>query len=230
MCTLKFVVTWFCLIAWFSVAEAQYVLLLKNGRQITVSSYREEGTMVKLFGLGGELGIPKDQILSITKAGESTRPGVSMIELEAAARESKPQKPSAPAAPVKDSAVSDEAKLAPAPDEEKEYQRKLAEVTKKLEEAKEKYFKATQGGGTSANLSKEGISAWTMDLASRIHDSQKVAGGGGPSSTPPTPPYRPNYTPKEKELSDLRAEIDDLQKQRDELIQEMKSKNIPTGR
>jgi hypothetical protein len=69
-----------------------------------------------------------------------------------------------------------------------------------------------------------------MDFASRIHDSQKAAsGGGGPSSTPPTPPYAPNYTAKEKELSDLRAEIDNLQKEWDSLIQEMKSKNIPTS-
>jgi hypothetical protein len=35
--------------------------------------------------------------------------------------------------------------------------------------------------------------------------------------------------PKEKELSDLRIKIDGLQKERDHLIQEMKSKNIPTG-
>jgi hypothetical protein len=66
-----------------------------------------------------------------------------------------------------------------------------------------------------------------MDLASRIHDSQKVPGGGGPGSTPPTPPYAPSYTAKEKELSDLRTEIDTLQRERDSLIQEMKSKNIP---
>jgi hypothetical protein len=111
-------------------------------------------------------------------------------------------------------------------EEEKEYQKRLAEVTEKLEAAKEKYFNATQGGGTSSNLSKEGIKAWTMDFASRIHDSQKTAGGGGPSSTPPTPPYAPNYTAKEKELSDLRIQIDGLQKERDSLIQEMKSKNI----
>lgn len=185
--------------------------------------------MVRLFGLGGELGIPKDQILSISKAGQTNRPGVSMIEMETAARQSQTQKSPRPADSVKDSTTSDEAKLAAAPDEEKQYQKKLAEVTKKLEEAKEKYFKATQGGGTSTNVSKEGISAWTMDLASRIHDSQKVSRGGGPISTPPTPPYAPSYTPKEKELSDLRSEIDSLQKERDALIQEMKGKNIPTN-
>ncbi|MBM2806652.1 MAG: hypothetical protein HW419_4545, partial [Deltaproteobacteria bacterium] len=75
----------------------------------------------------------------------------------------------------------------------------------------------------------DGFRSWAMDFASRIHDSQKVSGGGGASSTPPTPPYAPNYTAKEKELSDLRAQIDSLQKERDALIQEMKSKNIPTG-
>ena len=68
-----------------------------------------------------------------------------------------------------------------------------------------------------------------MDLASRIHDSQKIPGGGGERSTPPTPPYAPVYTPKEKELSDLRARIDHLQSERDALLQEMKSKNIPTS-
>jgi hypothetical protein len=114
-------------------------------------------------------------------------------------------------------------------EEVQEYQKRLAEVTEKLEAAKEKYFNATQGGGTSANLSKEGIRAWTMDFASRIHDSQKTAGGGGPSSSPPTPPYGPNYTAKEKELSDLRIQIDGLQKERNALVEEMKNKNIPTS-
>jgi hypothetical protein len=68
-----------------------------------------------------------------------------------------------------------------------------------------------------------------MDFASRIHDSQKVPGGGGPISTPPSSPYAPVYTAKEKELSDLRTLIDRLQKERDGLIEEMKSKNVPTS-
>ncbi|HEX2932098.1 MAG TPA: hypothetical protein VHV54_20395, partial [Candidatus Binatia bacterium] len=98
----------------------------------------------------------------------------------------------------------------------------------KLEEARQDYFKATQGGGTASNVSSDGIKAWTMDFASRIHDSQKVPGGGGLSDTPPMPPYAPRYTAKEKELSDLRIKVDGLQKERDGLVQEMKSKNIPT--
>jgi len=216
---------------WFSLAQAQYVLILKNGRQITVQSYREEGTLIKFTGLGGEIAIAKDQILAIEKAGQTNRPGLSLPELDASSRQpaSVPQKP-APT-PTRDLAQPpsprETAPIASA--EEKEYQKKLAEVTAKLEAAKEKYFNATQGGGTASNVTKDGMSSWAMDLASRISDSQKVPGGGGASSTPPTSPYAPGYTAKTKELSDLRIQIDSLQKERDSLIQEMKSKNIPTG-
>jgi hypothetical protein len=216
---------------WSSVAQAQHVIVLKNGRQITAQSYREEGSTVKIQGLGGEFGIPKDQIQSISKAGQGERPGLNIIDLETTSRQTSiPQKPSLP--PARDAKAPTspaETRSAADVEEEKEYQKRLAEVTEKLEAARQDYFKATQGGGTSSNLSKDGMRAWTMDFASRIHDSQKVPGGGGLASTPPAPPYAPNYTPKEKELSDLRIKIDDLQKERDNLIQEMKSKNIPTG-
>jgi hypothetical protein len=37
------------------------------------------------------------------------------------------------------------------------------------------------------------------------------------------------YETQEKELSDLRTQIDKLQKERNALVEEMKSKNIPTG-
>lgn len=216
---------------WFSLAEAQYVLILKNGRQITVQSYREEGTSIKFSGLGGEIAIAKDQIQAIEKAGQTNRPGLSLPELDASSRQSAsvPQKPTP--TPTRDvTQPPSPRETAPiAAEEAKEYQKRLADTTQKLEAAKEKYFNATQGGGTASNLSKDGISSWVMDFASRIHDSQKVPGGGGASSTPPTPPYAPTYTAREKELSDLRIQIDSLQKERDSLIQEMKSKNIPTG-
>lgn len=215
---------------WFSVADAQYVLILKNGRQITVQSYRTEGSMIKFTGLGGEIAIAKDQIQAIEKAGQTNRPGLSLPELETSSKPSPSVPQKSTPTPTRDGIrPPSPSKPTPAAEEEKEYQKKLAEVTAKLESAKEKYFNATQGGGTAANLSKDGISSWVMDFASRIHDSQKVSGGGGPSSTPPTPPYAPTYTAREKELSDLRIEIDGLQNERDSLLQEMKSKNIPTG-
>jgi hypothetical protein len=71
-------------------------------------------------------------------------------------------------------------------------------------------------------VSKKGLKAWAMDLASRIHDSQKTPGGGSPA-------HAPKYTAKEKELSNLRVQIDGLQKERDKLIEEMHNKKIATG-
>jgi hypothetical protein len=215
---------------WCSLAQAQSVLVLKNGRQITVQSYRIEGSMIKFTGLGGEIGIPKDQIQAILKAGESDRPGLNVSELNSS-RPSATVPPKPTPTPTRDvTQTPSPRETAPIPTgEEKEYQKRLAEVTEKLEAAKEKYFTATQGGGTASNVSKDGIRSWAMDFASRIHDSQKVPGGGGPSDTPPAPPYAPNYTAKEKELSDLRIQVDSLQSDRDSLIQEMKSKNISTS-
>jgi hypothetical protein len=217
------------LMAWSVPASANFTILLKNGRQITVQSYREEGTAIKIFGLGGEIGIPKDQIQAISKVGQSDRPGLNIIDLETSTRQPQiSQKPTVPAASdiKKGDMRPSEPEITIDAEEEKGYRKRLAEVTQKLEAAKEKYFTATQGGGTSSNVSQEGMKAWVMDFASRIHDSQKIPEGGGPSSTPPTPPYAPTYTAKEKELSELRTQIDNLQKERDALIQEMKSKNI----
>ena len=220
---------------WVGSAQAQHIIVLKNGRQITVQSYREEGSMIKFVGLGGEIGIPKDQVQAILKPGQTDRPraGLNISEMEASSRQSAPapQKPTPSSTPdLARPSSSEETKPVADPEEVKEYQQRLAEVSEKLETAKQKYFDATQGGGMASNVSKEGMRSWAMDFASRIHDSQKVPGGGGPSSTPPAHPYAPNYTAKEKELSDLRIQIDGLEKERAALIAEMKNKNIPTGR
>jgi hypothetical protein len=213
-------------------ASADYTLVLKNGRRITAKSYREEGSMIKIHGLGGELGIPKDQILVIQKADKSEQQGLSINELEVSARQT--PAPAQKLAPIhsgdaKEAAGSGETKSSADVEEEKEYQKRLAEITQQLESAKQQYLNTTQGGATSSNLSKEGFDGWIADLGSRIRDSQKVPGGGGPKSTPPMPSSAPSYTPREKEISDLRIQIETLQKDRDALIEEMKSKNIPTA-
>src|SRR3989304_1599985 len=214
-------------------AFADFTLVLKNGRRITAQSYREEGSTIKIHGLGGEFGITKDQIKTILKADQSEQRGLSISDLEASSRQTQApaQKPSVPPArDAKDALVPSEKKSLVEANEEQEYQKRLAEVTQKLETAKREYLNATQGGGTSSNVSKEGFGGWVADLGSRIGDSQKVPGGGGAASPPPPQGYEaPVYTPKEKELSNLRSQVDSLQKERDSLIQAMKSKNIPTA-
>ena len=226
-----FVAVALSIVGWCALVEAQSVLVLKNGRQITVQSYRVEGSMIRFTGLGGEIAIPKDQIQAILKPGESDRPGLNISELESSRPPAAiPPKPTQ--TPTREAAQTPGAKeTTPIPSgEEKEYQRRLADTTQKLETTKQEYLNATQGGGSSMNVSKEGIQGWVADIGSRIRDSQNVPGGGGPAGTPPMQGYEaPVYTPKEKELSDKRLQIDTLQKERDSLIQEMKSKNIPTG-
>ena len=207
-------------------AHAEYVVLLKNGRQLTVQSYREEGSTVKIRGLGGELGIPKEQIQSISKSPQNDRPGLNLNSLENASRSS----PAATKPPIGESAsrpnesVPIDSDSGASLQEEKEYRRRLAEVTQKLESARKLYLEASSAGNTGAKFDKEGIKDWTADLASRIQDSQKA--GGGPTSTPLAWSFPAPYTPKAKELSDMRMNIEKLEKERNELIQEMKSKNI----
>ena len=214
-------------------AFADFTLVLKNGRRITAQSYREEGSTIKIHGLGGEFGIPKDQIQTILKADQTEQRGLSISDLGASSRQTQAPAPEPSVPPVRDAEeapVPGEKKSTVEANEEQEYQKRLAEVTQKLETAKRQYLDATQGGGTGSNVGKEGFSGWVADLGSRIRDSQKVPGGGGPAGTPPMRGYEaPVYTPKEKELSDLRSQINSLQKERDSLIQEMKSKNIPTA-
>src|SRR6266508_5744352 len=95
-----FLVAFIGISGWDSLAQAQHVNVLKNGRQITVQSYREEGSMIKFVGLGGEIGIPKDQIQAILRPGQTDRTGLSISDLEAPSRQSAtaPQKPSPSAA------------------------------------------------------------------------------------------------------------------------------------
>ena len=86
----------FC--SWVGPVWAEYTLILKNGRRITVQSYREEGRMIKFHSLGGEIGISKDQIQSIQKAD----PG------ELALDQSQRQGPSASQAPQRLVTVEEE--------------------------------------------------------------------------------------------------------------------------
>ena len=217
-------------------AEAQYVLELKNGRQIIVQSYREQGSMIKFGGLGGEVSISKDQVKTIFRQGQNEGGGLDISDLQRERAGSSPrpveqrrqQSASNPVTRATD--TSEESKVSPDLQQVEQYQKRLHELTRQLELANRAYFEATQGGGTASNVTNEGMRSWAMDLASRIHDSQKVPGGGGATSTPPMPPFAPTYTNKERELSKLREEIDRLQKERDSLVLEMKSKNIPTGR
>jgi hypothetical protein len=230
-----------CLIGWCSIAEAQYVLVLKNGRQITVQSYREDGAMIRFSGLGGEIAIGKDQVQTIRRAGEGDRSASSNLILD---RPSPP--PTAPAPPA--AAQVPEAKpAAPQPkitdqapagraEEEQAYQQKVKELTEQLKELRERYALATRGNKGSEPAfftTEEAFRGHQEDLLSRLRDAQFRAQGlpGGSNAT--SPPFSldppPAYSEKQKELSELRSRINEVENRRQKLIDEMKMKNFDTG-
>ncbi|MDZ4346878.1 MAG: hypothetical protein U1E51_31075 [Candidatus Binatia bacterium] len=116
-------------------------MVLKNGRRITAQSYREEGSTIKIHGLGGEFGIPKDQIQTILKADQTEQRGLTIPDLEASSRQTQAPAPSvAPARNAEEASARGEKKSAVEANEEQESQKRLAEVTQKLETARRQYF------------------------------------------------------------------------------------------
>jgi hypothetical protein len=224
---------------WSESALAQYTLVLKNGRRITVKEYREEGGMIKFYGLGGEIGIARDQVKAILKPGEKEERGMVVPGTEAARTapaEAKPEekeatapKTPAEAKPVEQKGPSPEEKQAEErAKDEKEYQKKIRELTERLKSARDRYSMATRGSAgpePSVLTDEQAIKARTQDLTSRLRDVQHAPSSGAPQVDVP----RPGYSDRERQLSDLRNEIYQLEKQRDGLIEEMRQKNFETG-
>jgi len=256
-----------------SILLAESTLVLKNGRRITVENYRIEGNTIKIYGLGGEFGIPKSEVQSILKPGETESrgvlvPGSSSItpqetRQEPGTVETEPQSPNANSeegtsenSPEK--ILSPEEKQAEEKArQEKEYQKKVGELTEKLKATQQRYSLSSGGSGSSdpSLLSdEEAIRARAADLNARLKDAQNNPDGppdrGGidlttsspftglppakielrPGGVPPrVDPPTVGYSEKEKELSALRGQINQLSNERKRLIEEMKQKNFNTG-
>jgi hypothetical protein len=240
------------MVAWVSVADAQYVLVLKNGHQIFVQSYREEASMVKFYGFGGEIGISKDQIIAVRKVGEADARGRSVLGTERAQPVS--TQPTAPESPsVPPSAA--EKQLSPEEErakEEKEYQQKLIDVTLKLREVQDGYSQSVRGttsGDPNLQWSEEQRGATRDDVISRFREATSNPSEPTPvrlltpspfSSLPPTtvedrPAGRTptSYdaqqlptTERQRELSDFRKQAIQLELERERLINEIKQKNF----
>jgi hypothetical protein len=218
---------------------ADYSLVLKNGRRITVETYREEGGMIKFYSLGGEIGISKDQIQSIQQA-DPTAPSLPQVPLQGPA--SGPE--------VADRQRSSEEEKAK---EEREYQQKLIELTGQLKEARDRYSELLRGTTSpqpTQLTTEEQIKASQADVISRFRDATsnpsepaavRLLTPSPFSSLPPTiieerPPARTPttyqnlpHTETQKELSELRNQAIELDKEREKLINEMRQKNLSLG-
>jgi len=231
-------------------ASADYTIVLKNGRRISVQSYREEGRMIKFHGLGGEIGISKDQIQAIQKMGKSELNGLTLSGSEADSQPASVEQRGTTPEPGEKQLSPEEQRAK----EEKEYQQKLSEIDAQLKEAWDRYMLETRGT-TSRDptllTSKEEIRKLNEDALARLRDAENNPVDPGvvdltvqsPFSTlgtttrvlrPPPPNIPafgspPPFTERERELSDLRNRILQLDQERRQLVEEMKQKNFWTG-
>ncbi len=240
MFKLHFIAMLMGVISWAGVAEAQYLLVLKNGRQIHVQSYRDDGSMIKFSGLGGEIAISKDQVQTIRRVGEGDslgQPSLAIDRLPATVAPEPPPRPTK-AQDVKPPSVSaGDGQLAKKrADEEKAYQEKVKELTEQLKGLRERYSmmtRGTKGSEPSFFTTEEAFKGQQADLISRLRDAQYKAQGLPTGSASQSPPFSldapPPYTEREKELSDLRTRIAQVENDRQKMIDEMKAKNFETG-
>ena len=195
--------------------------------------------MIKFRGLGGDIGISRDQIQSIQKAdpGEPTLDQTQLQESAAA-----PQVPERPLASEEEKAK-----------EEKEYQQKLLELTGQLKEVRDRYSELLRGTTSpepSQLVTEEQIKASRADVISRFRDATSNPSEPAPvrlltpspfSSLPPTiveeqPSARAPisyenlpFNETQKEFSELRQQANELEKEREKLINEMRQKNMSIG-
>jgi len=238
----------FC--SWTVPAAADYTLILKNGRRITVQSYREEKGVIKFGGFSGEIGISKDQIQSI-RQGDAATPGDLNL--------TRSETPTRPAADVPGSAEEGSVGKAPSPEaerarEENAYQEKIKNLNDQLKAAQDRYSETIRGT-TSADptqlVTEEQINARQDDAVARFKDAQNNPSEPTPvklltpspfSSLPPTvtevqpsgrtvSPYDApqTFTDRQKDLLELRNQTVDLERERERLINEMRQKNFSTG-
>ena len=240
MFRLHFIAMLVGVIGWAGVAQAQYLLVLKNGRQIHVQSYRDDGSMIKFSGLGGEIAISKDQVQTIRRAEEGDRLGSPSLSVNQAPTTVAPEPPPRPtkAPEVKPPSVSaGDGQLAKKrAEEQKAYEDKVKGLTAEIKELRDRYSWTTRGTkGPEASLftTDEAYKGQQADLMSRLRDAQYKAQGLPTGSASQTPPFSidppPPYTEREKELSDMRARITQAENERQQLIEEMKAKNFEIG-
>jgi hypothetical protein len=237
---LSFLLFTLFLYCWMNPVWADYTLVLKNGRRITVQDYREEDRMIKFYAFGGEAAVSKDQIQSIQKAD----PGEPTLQ------QSQFQKPAVSPQQSAERPVTLEEEKAK---EEKEYQQKLLEVTARLKEARDRYSQLLRGTTSpepTQLVTEEQTKAAQADVISRFRDATSKPSEPAPvrlltpspfSSLPPTiteefpaarvPTTYENLpvTETQREINEARNRAIELEKEREKLIDEMRQKNMSIG-
>src|SRR5258705_2217481 len=137
-----FIVMLVGVISWAGVAQAQYLLVLKNGRQIHVQSYRDDGSMIKFSGLGGEIAISKDQVQTIRRAEEGDRlvsPSLSVNQAPTTVAPEPPPRPTkAPEVKPRSVSSADRQPTKKRAEEEKAHDLKVKCLTAEVQEVSDR--------------------------------------------------------------------------------------------
>lgn len=230
-----------------ALAAAQYTIVLKNGRRITTQAYREEGTAIRVFGLGGEFSIPRDQVQSILGAQEGPGRGLDLRD-SGVSGETVPAGEMRPPAPTIDrpaTPASESSEMTPEEQrakEENEYRNRVEEVTERLKAAQNNFLNASRGSSspepTVMPSTDDAIRRRADDLNARLRDTEHNPGGqpdGGPvklespspfTGTPPAitelPPgsAAPSVTPPPTGYTPGERQLSDLRNEMTELTKE----------
>ncbi len=194
--TNMFIIGLAVLFCWSGSLYADYTLLLKNGRHITVKEYREEDGKIKVYVPGGEISIAKVKIESITRVvGEGEWQGIILPDaktppneaVETRQEEEKvatpgplgegevEEKKEEPVGIKKKAKTSEELLKERRAKEEKEYQEKVREITGRIKVLRDRYSLATKGRfrpKPSLLDTEEAIRSRTANLRSRLREEQ----------------------------------------------------------
>lgn len=239
---------------------ADYTIVLKNGRQITVKAYWEEKGMVKFHSLGGEIGLAREQIQSVQEAGDAEAQGLVMAALTAkdAARGT--------VGLANDQATDQRAEKLLRAEKEKGYQDMYDGLMGSIKSSTDLHWAITRGKTNPDPTLLETLEALNgriNDISSRIKDalhsperrrgSVKLLtnspfggqygtmelGPGGvvspgfvdaqPFGAPSVDVAPPGYSAAERELSDLRRQLELLYEERKRLIEAFKEEKLFSG-
>jgi len=248
---------------WAGPVLADYTLILKNGHTVNVEAYKEEGGMIIFSSYGGEISIAKEDVQSIIPAegrvGRTDLPEVEYVPGEtgvvAPDQETVARPSEVPPLATKEKFLTpEEIRAEERAKEEREYQRRVREITERIKAMRDRYtlaWTAGRGAGVCLVDCEEFIKANTARLKSIQKDIQREPPGPGEltlktrspftgappvvtqyRSTKPPPRVRgplPTYTAKERKLSDLRKKLRQLEEKRKMLIQEMRQKKFDSG-
>jgi hypothetical protein len=186
------------------------------------------------------MGIGKDQVEIIRPANVSDSATVPRVSLDRPPPQTAPEIPPAPSTQpeFKSPAVvsRDQQQAKKRAEEAKAYEDRLKELTAQLKELRERYSLMTRGNKgpePSFFTTEEAFKGQQDDLLSRLRDAQNKAQGLPTGSAASSPQFSldapPAYTERQRELSDLRARIGEVESERQIVIDEMRGKGFEVG-